>query len=128
MEICRSEFLAKSRLVNKLPYLKNRFTEKRKRLFGLRLLVTGMTSFMNVKFNGALNDQVNFKTFGHSMMVLFRLVTSAGWNDVLDPLMNTENCTMTTENQPGDCGEPLIAVLYFVFFIFIVFLGMLPSH
>ena len=80
---------------------------------------------MNVKLSGALNDQVNFQTFGNSLLLLFRLVTSAGWNDVLDPLMNTNNCTVTNSTQVGDCGDPIVAVFYFVFFIFIVFLGKL---
>lgn len=79
---------------------------------------------MHVKLTGALNDVVNFQTFGNSMMVLFRLVTAAGWNDVLDPLMNTRNCTKTaSDGTPGDCGDPTLAILYFVSLIFIVFLG-----
>ena len=78
---------------------------------------------MHVKPMGAINDQVNFKTFGNSMLLLFRLVTSAGWNDVLEPLMNQRNCTVSTGKIPGDCGDPVIAVLYFISFIFIVFLG-----
>lgn len=77
--------------------------------------------FMHVKLNGALNDQVNFQTFGNALMVLFRLVTSAGWNDVLEPLMNTRNCNSNA--TPSDCGDPIGAVIYFVVFIFVVFLG-----
>jgi len=83
-----------------------------------------MTMFMHVKLAGALNDQVNFQTFGNSLMLLFRLVTSAGWNDVLAPLMNTRNCTPGTATTTGDCGDPVAAVIYFTSFIFIVFLGM----
>ena len=82
-----------------------------------------MNSFMNVKLTGALNDQVNFKTFGSSMLLLFRLVTSAGWNDVLDPLMNTRDCTPSNGADPGDCGDPILAAIYFVLLIFILFLG-----
>lgn len=90
----------------------------------LIVIFAGMTSFMHVKLTGALNDVVNFQTFGNSMMVLFRLVTAAGWNDVLDPLMNTRNCTKTAnDGTPGDCGDPTLAILYFVSLIFIVFLG-----
>ena len=49
--------------------------------------IIGMTLFGHVKHAGALNDQVNFETFGRSMQLLFRLTTSAGWNDVLEPLL-----------------------------------------
>ena len=51
--------------------------------------IIGMTLFGHVKHTGALNDQVNFETFGRSMQLLFRLTTSAGWNDVLEPLLVT---------------------------------------
>ena len=50
--------------------------------------ILGMSSFMNVKQRDALNNMVNFETFPNSMLLLFRLMTSAGWNDILDPLMN----------------------------------------
>jgi voltage-gated cation channel len=50
--------------------------------------ILGMSSFMHVKKRDALNDMVNFETFPNSMLLLFRLMTSAGWNDILDPLMN----------------------------------------
>ena len=84
-----------------------------------------MSSFMNVRLTGALNDQVNFRTFGSSLLLLFRLVTSAGCNDVLDPLMNTRDCTPPNGVNPGDCGDPILAVIYFVLLIFLIFLGMM---
>ena len=34
--------------------------------------IIGMTLFGHVKHQGALNDQVNFETFGRSMQLLFR--------------------------------------------------------
>ena len=87
------------------------------------IITTGMNSFMNVRLTGALNDQVNFKTFANAMFLLFRLATSAGWNDVLDPLMNTRDCTPSDGVNVGDCGDPVLAVIYFVAFIFLAFLG-----
>ncbi|CAK8685583.1 unnamed protein product [Clavelina lepadiformis] len=99
-------------------------------VFIIIFAILGVTLFMDVKLNGALNDQVNFQTFGNALMVLFRLVTSAGWNDVLDPLMNTRNCTDTgvPSTNPQGCGDPIIAVLYFVFYIFIVFLVIVNMY
>ncbi|XP_078484779.1 sodium channel protein 1 brain-like [Ciona intestinalis] len=97
-------------------------------VFIIIFAILGMTMFMNVKLNGALNDQVNFQTFGNSLMVLFRLVTSAGWNDVMDPLMNTRDCIPLTDNNPGNCGDPVAAVLYFVFYIFIIFLVIVNMY
>ena len=49
--------------------------------------IIGMNSFGHVKLNGSLDDTVNFQTFGSSMVLLFRLATAAGWNDVLDGLL-----------------------------------------
>ncbi len=36
--------------------------------------IIGMTLFGHVKHQGALNDQVNFETFGRSMQLLFRFL------------------------------------------------------
>lgn len=82
-----------------------------------------MNLFMHVQLMGGLNNLVNFKTFSNSLMLLFRLVTSAGWNEILDPLMNTRNCTPASGSNPGDCGDPVVAVIYMVIFIFLMFLG-----
>ena len=68
----------------------------------------GMSFFANVKKTGALNDIVNFETFLNSMLLVFRLMTAAGWNDVLDPLMIeppdcnvTRACPMATAETTG---------------------------
>ncbi|XP_066925644.1 sodium channel protein 1 brain-like isoform X3 [Clytia hemisphaerica] len=86
--------------------------------------IIGMSNFGYVKKNGALNEVVNFETFGSSMMVLFRLATSAGWNEVLDALMISEpDCDPNLNSVPnGNCGTPWIAVAYFVTFILITYL------
>lgn len=80
-----------------------------------------MSLFGHVKQQGALDDLVNFETFGRSMQLLFRLMTSAGWNDVLESLMiQPPHCTLDTDNyQNGDCGHPLLAITYFTSFIII---------
>ena len=50
--------------------------------------------------------------------VVLRLVTSAGWNDVLDSLMvSPPDCS-----PQHDCGSPLTAILYLVSFIIINFM------
>ncbi len=86
--------------------------------------IIGMTLFGHVMHQGALNDQVNFETFGRSMQLLFRLTTSAGWNDVLEPLLVTPpDCDPHYKNLPnGNCGHPFVAIIYFVSFIIINFM------
>ncbi|CAB4058904.1 DSC1 [Lepeophtheirus salmonis] len=92
--------------------------------------IIGMTLFGHVKHQGALNDQVNFETFGRSMQVLFRLVTSAGWNDVLEPLLvSPPDCDPNYKSLPnGNCGHPLIAIVYFVSFIIINFMIVINMY
>lgn len=94
--------------------------------------IIGMSSFGQIKLSGALNDQVNFQTFGKTFLLLVRLATSAGWNDILGPLLiQPPNCdpnyitTSTGEKIKvvnGDCGMPWLAISYMVSYIIIVFM------
>jgi hypothetical protein len=81
--------------------------------------IIGMALFGHVTHSGALNEMVNFETFGRSMLLLFRLMTGAGWNDILNPLLiQPPYCDITYRNLPyGNCGSPLLATLYLVSFI-----------
>lgn len=92
--------------------------------------IIGMSSFGYVKKTGALNDVVNFETFGSSMLLLFRLSTSAGWNDVLEPLLiKTPDCDENHLGQPyGNCGIPWLAILYFITFILSTFLIIINMY
>ena len=86
--------------------------------------IIGMSIFGHVKKQGNIDETVNFETFGNSMMLLFRLSTGAGWNDVLESLMvKPPNCDPNYKALPnGDCGSPISATCYLVSYIFIVFL------
>ncbi|XP_068683446.1 sodium channel protein 1 brain-like [Montipora foliosa] len=86
--------------------------------------IIGMSTFGHVKKQKNLDDTVNFETFGRSLLLLFRLSTGAGWNDILESLMLREpDCDPTYGGLPnGNCGYPVGAVMYLVSYIFIVFL------
>lgn len=86
--------------------------------------IIGMSNFGYVRKHGALNNVVNFETFGNSVLVLFRLASSAGWNEVLDALMvQPPDCDPNYKNIPnGNCGSPWIAVVYLVTFTLITYL------
>lgn len=92
--------------------------------------IVGMASFGHVKKQGAINDIVNFETFGQSMLVLFRLSTSAGWNEVLDSLMiQPPRCDPDYKGLPnGDCGQPVLAVFYMVTFILFTFMVIVNMY
>ena len=75
-------------------------------------------------------SQVNFETFGRSMQLLFRLTTSAGWNDVLEPLLVTPPyCDPHYHDLPnGNCGHPFVAIVYFVSFIIINYMIVINMY
>eukprot|EP00127_Corallochytrium_limacisporum_P001923 Clim_evm78s88 gene=Clim_evmTU78s88 len=90
----------------------------------------GMSLFGNVIQNGAINEQVNFSTFGYAILLLFRLSTGAGWNDIMDATMVSEpNCDPNYNNLPnGNCGYYWFSLLYFVSFIFFAFLVVVNMY
>ena len=94
--------------------------------------IMGMNFFMYVKEAGAFNAVVNFKTFGSSMCLLFRISTAAGWNGVLEAAMISPpkcNATKRAELQNNnDCGSPLLAVIYFVSYIAVIVLIMINMY
>ncbi|XP_015592583.1 sodium channel protein 60E [Cephus cinctus] len=93
--------------------------------------IIGMSVFGHVRKQGALDDMVNFETFGRSMQLLFRLMTSAGWNDVLESLMvQPPDCdpTPTSRQMNGDCGYPLLAITYFTSFIIISYMIVINMY
>ena len=62
--------------------------------------VLGMTFFMDRPLEGALNDVVNFQTFPNAAVLLMRLMTGAGWNDVYDSLLH--GCLLYSSPSPRD--------------------------
>ncbi|XP_033337674.2 sodium channel protein 60E [Megalopta genalis] len=93
--------------------------------------IIGMSVFGHVRKQGALDDMVNFETFGRSMQLLFRLMTSAGWNDVLESLMvQPPECdpTPTSRQLNGNCGYPLLAITYFTSFIIISYMIVINMY
>lgn len=60
----------------------------------------------------------------------FRLITSAGWNDVLESLMvEPPECDPTYRNQSnGDCGYPLLSIIYFTSFIIINYMIVINMY
>lgn len=92
--------------------------------------IIGMSFFAHVKKTGALNDVVNFETFLNSMVLIFRLMTAAGWNDVLEPLMiQPPDCDPNYKGlSNGNCGNSWIAVCYFSSFIVIIFLVLINMY
>uniref|UniRef100_A0A8K9XDB4 Sodium channel protein n=1 Tax=Oncorhynchus mykiss TaxID=8022 RepID=A0A8K9XDB4_ONCMY len=90
--------------------------------------IFGMANFAYVKKKEGIDDMFNFETFGNSMICLFQISTSAGWDNVLEPIMSNspEECEAyvvnTGTNVRGNCGNPSVAIAFCVSYIIISFL------
>lgn len=90
--------------------------------------IFGMANFAYVKKQGGIDDMFNFETFGNSMICLFQITTSAGWDNLLNPILNNspEECDPdvphTGTNARGNCGNPSVGITFFVTYIIISFL------
>ncbi|XP_010183791.1 PREDICTED: sodium channel protein type 5 subunit alpha-like, partial [Mesitornis unicolor] len=86
--------------------------------------IFGMASFAYVKMEGGIDDMFNFQTFANSMLCLFQITTSAGWDGLLSPILNTgpPYCDPNINSTVGECGKPAIGIIYFVSYIIISFL------
>ncbi|XP_006770619.1 PREDICTED: sodium channel protein type 11 subunit alpha [Myotis davidii] len=81
--------------------------------------IFGMNSFYRVKQDSGIDDIFNFETFAGSLLCLFQITTSAGWDTLLNPMLKSEaSCDPKKEN----CHLSTIAIAYFVSYIIISFL------
>ncbi|XP_018584037.1 sodium channel protein type 2 subunit alpha-like isoform X4 [Scleropages formosus] len=90
--------------------------------------IFGMSNFAYVKKEAGIDDMFNFETFGNSMICLFQITTSAGWDGLLAPILNKRepDCDSEVEHPgssyKGNCGNPSVAIFFFVSYIIICFL------
>ncbi|XP_039508305.1 sodium channel, voltage gated, type VIII, alpha subunit a isoform X1 [Pimephales promelas] len=89
--------------------------------------IFGMSNFAYVKREAGIDDMYNFETFGNSMICLFMITTSAGWDGLLAPILNyPPDCDPKKENPgttvKGDCGNPSVGIFFFVMYIIVSFL------
>uniref|UniRef100_A0AAV2JRC5 Sodium channel protein n=1 Tax=Knipowitschia caucasica TaxID=637954 RepID=A0AAV2JRC5_KNICA len=90
--------------------------------------IFGMANFAYVKKQDGIDDMFNFETFGNSMICLFQISTSAGWDNLLSPILANlpDECDVnyvnTGTNTKGNCGSPSVGIAFFVSYIIISFL------
>ncbi|XP_066201105.1 sodium channel protein type 9 subunit alpha [Saccopteryx leptura] len=96
--------------------------------------IFGMSNFAYVKKEAGINDMFNFETFGNSMICLFQITTSAGWDGLLAPILNSgpPDCDPEKDHPgssvKGDCGIPSVGIVYFVSYIIISFLVVVNMY
>ncbi|XP_018568926.1 sodium channel protein para isoform X1 [Anoplophora glabripennis] len=92
--------------------------------------IFGMSFFMHVKDKSGLDDVYNFKTFGQSMILLFQMSTSAGWDGVLDGIINEEDCKQPDNEigETGNCGNSTIGIAFLLSYLVISFLIVINMY
>uniref|UniRef100_A0A8C0FJU4 Sodium channel protein n=1 Tax=Bubo bubo TaxID=30461 RepID=A0A8C0FJU4_BUBBB len=96
--------------------------------------IFGMSNFAYVKREAGIDDMFNFETFGNSMICLFQITTSAGWDGLLDPILNSgppdcdPNKPHPGSSVKGDCGNPSVGIFFFVSYIIISFLVVVNMY
>ncbi|XP_051927830.1 sodium channel protein type 4 subunit alpha A [Hippocampus zosterae] len=96
--------------------------------------IFGMSNFAYVKKEAGVDDIFNFETFGGSIICLFQITTSAGWDGLLLPMLNREppDCDPDFENPGtdvrGNCGSPGMGMIFFSSYIIISFLVVVNMY
>ncbi|ERE76463.1 sodium channel protein type 11 subunit alpha-like protein [Cricetulus griseus] len=82
--------------------------------------IFGMNCFSKVERGSGIDDIFNFETFSGSMLCLFQVTTSAGWDSLLSPMLASK--ADTNSSSQDSCQQPRVAIIYFVSYIIISFL------
>lgn len=94
--------------------------------------IVGMANFACLKLDGGIDDIFNFQTFCGSILCLFQITTSAGWDSLLAPVLKGPgtcapqlNVTGTEENN---CIHKGFGIFYFVSYVVISFLIVINMY
>ncbi|KAI2666455.1 Sodium channel protein type 4 subunit alpha B [Labeo rohita] len=95
--------------------------------------IFGMSNFGYVKKEGGIDDMYNFETFGNSIICLFMITTSAGWDGLLAPILNSPpDCDPDVENPGssvrGNCGNAAVGIVFFCSYIVMSFLVVVNMY
>uniref|UniRef100_A0A8C5BEQ8 Sodium channel protein n=1 Tax=Gadus morhua TaxID=8049 RepID=A0A8C5BEQ8_GADMO len=96
--------------------------------------IFGMSNFAYVKKEAMVDDMFNFETFGNSIICMFMITTSAGWDGLLFPILNSAppDCDPDVENPGtdvrGNCGNPLVGIVFFCSYIIMSFLVVVNMY
>ncbi|CAL8088469.1 unnamed protein product [Orchesella dallaii] len=90
--------------------------------------ILGMSLFAKAPKKWSIDNLFNFETFSHSSLMLLRLMTAAGWNEVLDSMTYLEPvCGNYRHLECGLPGEPecpnrALVVAYIVSYLVLTYL------
>ncbi|KAK1875635.1 Sodium channel protein type 4 subunit alpha B [Dissostichus eleginoides] len=90
----------------------------------IRTLLFALMMSLPALKEGMINDMFNFETFGNSMICLFMITTSAGWDGLLNPIMNTPpDC-----DPDGRLRQPGVGIVFFTTYIIMCFLVVVNMY
>ncbi|XP_039236578.1 sodium channel protein type 5 subunit alpha-like [Pipra filicauda] len=88
--------------------------------------IVGMANFACLPWEGGIDNIFNFQTFSGSILCLFQITTSAGWDTLLAPLLSESGtCAPNlnlTETDKTTCKNRAFGIFYFVSYVIISFL------
>ncbi|XP_067398654.1 sodium channel protein type 5 subunit alpha-like [Emydura macquarii macquarii] len=95
--------------------------------------ILGMAHFACANWYGGIDNIFNFQTFGGSMLCLFQITTSAGWDGLLNPLLGTRSgsCAPNLHIQNKEnitCVNSTVAIIYFVSYIITSYLLVINMY
>ncbi|NXI82644.1 SCN5A protein, partial [Rhipidura dahli] len=88
--------------------------------------IVGMANFACLHVEDGIDNIFNFQTFCGSILCLFQITTSAGWDSLLAPVLKQSDACGSklnlTETEKNNCVNKGFGILYFVSYIIISFL------
>ncbi|KAL3311945.1 Sodium channel, voltage-gated, type IX, alpha subunit [Cichlidogyrus casuarinus] len=92
--------------------------------------IIGMSFFGNLRYSAGVTEDFNFETFYQAIIILFQISTSAGWNEVLEAIINdSEECNPENERPKRvDCANYTTGVLYIVSYLIISYLVIVNMY
>ncbi|NXP10427.1 SCN5A protein, partial [Thinocorus orbignyianus] len=86
--------------------------------------IVGMTNFACLGWEGGIDNLFNFQTFDGSMLCLFQITTSAGWDGLLVPVLRGSRSCAPNLNLTGEqsCANTGVGIFFFVSYVIISFL------
>ncbi|NXN85836.1 SCN5A protein, partial [Bombycilla garrulus] len=88
--------------------------------------IVGMANFACLRMVDGIDNIFNFQTFCGSILCLFQITTSAGWDGLLAPVLKeSDTCDPklnATETEKNNCINKNFGILYFVSYVIISFL------
>ncbi|XP_030642508.1 sodium channel, voltage-gated, type I-like, alpha [Chanos chanos] len=83
--------------------------------------IFGMSQLSKLNKEAGIDDMFNFETFGNSMICLFQITTSGGWDGLLSPTLGMEVRYCNTTDEAA-LRNPSVGIVFFVSYIIICFL------